>query len=148
MELSAISIRNFTGFPKPSRLTRKHHLLNAQIHRKLSKSIHGNATGDREDEFDQERLLRRVDRIHNTDAFKGLAEMDFLDYGDRAEALHLQDTLPRCPNDNFYPPREQIGETAYNVVNGVLTNRVSFLDRRIFLTERFGVYRVELSTIS
>ena len=63
MELSVISQGIFTDPQKPSWVTLKRHLLNAQIPKKLFKALRENPMNDKDDEFNQERLFRRVSQI-------------------------------------------------------------------------------------
>ena len=68
-ELSASSERISTGFQKPSWPSHRRDLFNAHIPKKLPKSIRGNATSDKKDEFAQERLFRIVSKRNTRNAF-------------------------------------------------------------------------------
>ena len=80
MALSAIARRIPSGFPNPSWIALKHHLFNARFPKKLLKAIRGNTLCDMKDEFDKERLFRRVDKIPISKTPDGLSEMGFVDY--------------------------------------------------------------------
>ena len=68
MELVAISNRIFTGFPKTSWVTPKHHQFNARIPKKLVNAIRENAENDKKDDSGRERLFRRVAKIYPKDS--------------------------------------------------------------------------------
>ena len=53
--------------------------------------------GNEKDEFEQERMFGRVAKIPISNTFRELAEMDFVNYGDYATFLHIQDTFSRFP---------------------------------------------------
>ena len=82
MELSATSQRIFAGFPETPWLTLKRHLFNMRIPGKLFKAIRAKSTNDKKDEFTQERLFQRVDKVHISRTPNELKEMSFEDYGD------------------------------------------------------------------
>ena len=48
---------------------------------------------DKKDEVAQERLFRRLDKIHISKTPNELLEIDFVDYGDRSTFRHLRDTF-------------------------------------------------------
>ena len=78
--------------PATSWVTLNRHIFNARIPNHLPNAIRENAIRDKKDEPLQEMLLRGVSKIPISDTFSGLVEMDFADYGYRADLLHLQDT--------------------------------------------------------
>ena len=90
MELSTISKRIFTGGPKPTRVTLKHHVFNTHIPKNLFKAKRDHALNDKKGEFNQEISYRRVGGMHISKIPSDLSEMDFVDYGDEARCLHLQ----------------------------------------------------------
>ena len=66
------------GFPKPPWPTLKHHLFRAFIPRKLFRSLRDLRVRDKNGEFKQERLFRRVAKIPISRPFNELVEMDFV----------------------------------------------------------------------
>ena len=92
----------FSGSPNTSRLTLKHHLFNAHVPKKLRTSIRANSTSGKKVAFNHEMLLRRVDKVPISATSDELGEADSVDYGDRANFPHFQDTFRKIPDDNIY----------------------------------------------
>ena len=90
--LSTVSKRGYGGFVKHSWRILKRHLFNMQIRKKLFKSIREISMFPNKDEFNQERMRRRVARIHRSKIPIAIAEMDSVDYGGQETCLHWGDT--------------------------------------------------------
>ena len=73
----------------------RHHLFTAKVPQKLFRKIKILAENDKKDEFKQERMFGRVAKIPIANTFNELVEMDFVDYGDHAAFLRIQDTFSR-----------------------------------------------------
>ena len=50
---------------------------------------------DKKDEFKQEIMFRAIDKIHISQTFDGVAELNLLDHGDCSTLLHLQYTFAK-----------------------------------------------------
>ena len=72
-DLAAISNRSYEGFPRPSRLTLKHHLIIMRMPKKSFKSIWGIPSVCKKGEFKQKRLFQRVGKISISNAFSEIA---------------------------------------------------------------------------
>ena len=83
------------GRPKKSWITLKRHLFKERIPKKLSNAVRPNEMNDREGEFEQEIVFRRVTKILISMTSDELAGMNFADYGRQAAFPHLPDTFPR-----------------------------------------------------
>ena len=68
---------------------------------KIFRDIKELGDSDKKGEFKQERMFGRVAKIPTSDAFSELVGMDFVDYGDYAAFLHIQDTFSRFPGIIF-----------------------------------------------
>ena len=65
--------------------------------KKRFKKIKEFGDNDKKGGFKKERMFGRVSKIPIANTFNELVEMDFVDYGDRATFLHIQDTFSRFP---------------------------------------------------
>ena len=84
MELSGIPGRISDGLSKTAWLTlKRHHLFIARIPKEFLEAVPGNATGDKEDEFTEERLFRREGKNTYIGNFqRDGADGFYVDYGD------------------------------------------------------------------
>ena len=71
-------------------------------------------------------MFRRIARIHASRTLNELVDMDFVDGGEDATFLHIQDTFSRYSMITPACARKKRGETAENAAHAVLTNWVSF----------------------
>ena len=69
--------KRLRGGATSSRLTLKRHIFNMRAPAKLFNAIRGNAMNDKNGEFKQERLLKRLAKIHISETFNDLVDMDF-----------------------------------------------------------------------
>ena len=84
-------------FHNPSRQALKLHWLMVEIPKKLFRGLVILSGNGKKKEFAQERLFGRVAKILISNTFTELVEMDFVDYGECAALLHIQDTVARFP---------------------------------------------------
>ena len=83
------------GFAKPSRPILRHHLLRAFIPNQLFRSPMELWVRDKKGEFKQERSFRGRSGIHISRTPTAVVSMDFVDDGEDAAFLHMQDTFSR-----------------------------------------------------
>ena len=76
---------------KPSRRTLKRRMFSVGIPKKLFREIQEISESDKMDDFKQERMFGRVAKMPIANTFNELADMDFVDHGDLATFLHIQD---------------------------------------------------------
>ena len=93
--LSQIAQKIYANSHKPSWQTLKRHLFTVGIPKKLFRGIKIIAENGTDDDFEQERMFGMVGKIPIGNAFNGLVEMGFADYGACVASLHAHDTFPR-----------------------------------------------------
>ena len=105
-----MALEIYANFHKPPCQTLKDHLFAVKIPKKLFKKIKELAGSDKKGDFKQERMFGRVEEIPIANTFNELVAMDFVDYGDQATFLHIQDTFSRFPVITFIGTRERKGK--------------------------------------
>ena len=94
MEISATPTRIFTVCAIRSRPTLKRRIFRSLVHKELFKAIRENVMNT-EGGFRRERLLQRAGKIPTPMAFNGIAELDFVNYGDFPTFFRIPDTFSR-----------------------------------------------------
>ena len=75
-------------------------------------------------------MFGRVAKIPIANTFSELVEMDFVDYGDHATFLRIQDTFSRFSVVIFLGTKKKAEQTAEMVKESVISEWIAFLGRR------------------
>ena len=101
-------------------------MLAVKITKHLFKKIKELAGSDKKGDFNQERMFGWVAKIPIANTSNGLVEMDFVEYGDHAAFLHIQDTFSRFTVIIFSRTKKQEEQTAEMAKESAISERMAF----------------------